>query len=62
MNKICNCCGKVWNKIPDGAKLQDNGDAFDGYFFDCDCKSTLFIPKDYALLAVLNKIENTLKR
>lgn len=42
--KTCSC-GKVWLTIPSHAKLKISGDEFlDGYYWECVCKSTLFVP------------------
>lgn len=54
--KICKCCHKKHNVIPDDARewideeLKLVGkDGFIGWFFECDCKSTLFVPKKLVL-------------
>jgi hypothetical protein len=42
--KICAKCQKQWTKVPENSKFQNCGDILDGIYWDCDCKSTLFIP------------------
>jgi hypothetical protein len=41
--KACSC-GEKHKQIPVGARLVNNGDDLDGFYWDCHCKSTLFVP------------------
>lgn len=45
-NRVCSC-GKLHTHVPFGARLQMDGDSLDGYYWECECKSTLFLPLDY---------------
>lgn len=40
-------CGKIFTKLPESAKFYAQEDKqfadLDGYYWDCECKSTLFI-------------------
>lgn len=38
--KTCNCCNKEYSEMPKDAKENE-----DGFWFNCECKSTLFWPK-----------------
>lgn len=42
MKKRC-ACGRVYTRLPANAK-HSSDDAFSGAFFDCECRSTLFVP------------------
>lgn len=44
INSIRCACGRVHEEIPDDARESNHGDEFDGWFFECACKSTLFVP------------------
>lgn len=37
-------CGRAHFEIPKTARFQNEGDALDGWYFECACRSTLFIP------------------
>lgn len=39
-------CGKPHLKIPENAKFHDSDDSFAGYYFNCSCGSTIFVPKE----------------
>lgn len=54
IHKQCGC-GKVWTAIPDNVQLFGpkpgtdsadfwSGDALCGWYWECDCQSTLFVP------------------
>lgn len=43
--KVCQCCSAEWLGPPPNARIQDNGDAFSGHYWECHCGSTLFQPK-----------------
>ena len=43
INKTCSC-GKLHRLIPHGAIFFNKGCAMDGYWWDCLCRSTLFVP------------------
>lgn len=43
MNKKCNTCGKVHTEIPKDA-IFDLGAIVPGYYFNCECHSTLVVP------------------
>lgn len=40
----CSCCKKTLKEIPASARLMDEGDPMDGWYFECSCRSTQFIP------------------
>lgn len=40
----CSQCKIEWLHIPKTAKLQNEGDKLDGFYFNCNCKSTVFLP------------------
>ncbi len=42
IKKTCSC-GRKFDSIPANAKYFD-GEGFEGYYFNCECKSTLFFP------------------
>lgn len=43
MSKTCNCCGKVYDSVPENAKFCHDA-IVSGWYFNCVCKSTLVIP------------------
>lgn len=43
IDKTCTVCGTHHDCLPETAKYQ-SGDALTGYWFNCQCDSTLFIP------------------
>lgn len=43
INWKCNCCGTLHETIPDDAREWNDDKEFLGYFWECPCKSTLFI-------------------
>lgn len=45
--KTCGKCKKEWKEIPTNAKFVAQAtehSSFDGYWWDCECKSNLFVP------------------
>lgn len=42
---ICKC-GIEHVGVPGNAKVFDSGDEMAGIYWECECKSTLFLPKD----------------
>ncbi len=51
--KICGC-GMVHFGPPTDQEPTNLGHAIDGWYWNCDCGSTLFFPKDYFNEAGLN--------
>lgn len=50
--KKCNCCGNLYIQIPSGARFLDNCDPLGGWYWECSCGSTLFVPaKDLKVVA-----------
>jgi len=43
--KKCNCCGKEFNSVDEILSKQGLGVAYDLYWFNCDCGSTLVVDK-----------------
>lgn len=43
INKVCKC-GKVHDPIPLLVREQLDDDHVIGYYWECECKSTLFLP------------------
>ncbi len=41
--KICKTCGHQFTEIPKGCELFEDA-AFGGYYWFCECGSTMFIP------------------
>jgi hypothetical protein len=41
--KTCTC-GKHYETIPPEAKYLNDGSEFSGYYWNCECKTTLFVP------------------
>jgi len=37
-------CGKVHQTIPQDHRLETDEGSYVGYYWDCECKSTLFVP------------------
>lgn len=44
-DKVCGC-GEVYDRLPEGTKLSDD-EGCGGYYWNCSCNSTLFIPTKY---------------
>lgn len=40
--KQCSC-GKTFSEIPKDARFHNSGDEFQGWYWECPCRSTLFI-------------------
>lgn len=58
INKICNTCKKVHEIIPENAREWLDGDEANivlGFFWECDCKSTMFSPV-YSISKTLKKV------
>ena len=43
MSKTCTC-GKHFESIPKNARFHSSDDEFEGWYWDCSCGSTLFVP------------------
>jgi hypothetical protein len=41
--KVCACCGREHAAIID-PKIKFDGDALDGYYWNCTCGTTLYAP------------------
>jgi hypothetical protein len=60
--KTCNCCNKVYNSIPNEAKLALDA-ILPGYYFNCSCGSTLVFPLNKITdKAVLADCKNSLQK
>lgn len=47
IQKTCNCCQAEYQSIPKNARFDPPDEAEDwegGFYWECNCKSTLFIP------------------
>lgn len=55
ISKTCQNCGTIFFVLPNKSKLINKGDALDGWYFTCQCKSTLFIPIDQVFLDILHE-------
>lgn len=42
LNHKCQCCGKIHDEIPANARF----DKEIGYFWECDCKSSMYEPTE----------------
>lgn len=51
LNKKCNCCQKVHESVPSGARESEEM----GWFWECDCKSTMFVPNEKMKAALKRK-------
>lgn len=49
--KTCSC-GLSFIAIPETAKYHASGDVFEGWYWDCVCRSTLFVPVRKIAMAV----------
>ncbi len=47
----CSCCGKLINELPENTRVMDEGDELDGWYFECSCRSTQFIPINSSRIA-----------
>lgn len=45
IQKLCGCCGKVHNEVPNDARVW-NDRIFQGWVWECDCKSSLQYPTE----------------
>lgn len=48
INKVCrmNTCQKRFTEIPSTAKFQNYTGPFTGWYWQCDCHTTMFLPTD----------------
>ena len=42
-NKKCNCCGKIHTEVPSNARRMIDENILIGWFFECECGSTMFV-------------------
>lgn len=56
IDKTCSC-GKHYSELPKNHKTQITGELTDGAWFDCQCKSTCFVPLD-KIKIVISEIKN----
>lgn len=42
--KVCGKCKKQWKVLPEKKIIRMTGELDQGIWFDCECKSTLFVP------------------
>lgn len=42
-SKQCSVCNKIHTQIPENTRFQMIGDPLDGFYWECDCKSTMFV-------------------
>lgn len=44
MKICCQKCNMVWLSFPFGAKYQSTGDELDGWYWNCECGTSMFYP------------------
>ncbi len=56
--KVCGC-GRVWRVIPKEARfIMTPDDELSGYYWECICKSTLFVPELFSAQELTAKDTN----
>lgn len=48
IQKRCTCCGHRFERIPEDARFHDDNSPLRGFYWECRCGSTLFVPADRA--------------
>jgi hypothetical protein len=44
IKKCCTCCGKEILAVPLHARFLEDEEDFTGYYWECGCQTTLFVP------------------
>jgi hypothetical protein len=45
VHRTCSCCNEKHLMIPENAKHQNDGDELAGWYWECKCGTTLFVPE-----------------
>lgn len=56
--KICGKCGKEWKEVLFRARTLSEGTKLDGFYWECECKSTLFVQQSFMSRRAIQLMSN----